>query len=305
MQTLRIADVQRAADMELGARLVERAKMLGADLAGIVNLAELSQSPSHRLLNILGDQVDGRRVKPETPPRNGVDWPQEAGSVLVAGLAHPAKEPMLDWYDHQNSTLGNRRLMRLLAELAGWAENDLGLKTWQASYYVEYGGVYLKDAAVLAGLGVIGQNNLLLTPEFGGQVRLRALFLSSELPSSGPSRFDPCKGCKGYCRRACPQGVFGDEVHNPTRLGLKRLPGRDGRFSRSRCMNRLEKQFAESMGAGAKENPLGMDRPHGTPPHKFVEYCRRCELACPVARRAGGPQRVGSRALAAAEPGGC
>jgi epoxyqueuosine reductase len=33
-------------------------------------------------------------------------------------------------------------------------------------YKVEEGGMFLKDAATLAGLGIIGKNNLLITPEF-------------------------------------------------------------------------------------------------------------------------------------------
>jgi epoxyqueuosine reductase len=33
-------------------------------------------------------------------------------------------------------------------------------------YKVEEAGMFLKDAATLAGLGIIGKNNLLITPEF-------------------------------------------------------------------------------------------------------------------------------------------
>jgi len=51
----------------------------------------------------------------------------------------------------------------------------------------------LKDAAVLAGLGCIGKNNLLLTPEYGSRVRLRAFTIDLVLPSTGPLPFDPCE----------------------------------------------------------------------------------------------------------------
>jgi epoxyqueuosine reductase len=75
-------------------------------------------------------------------------------------------------------------------------------------YHVEKGGIFLKDAAVLAGLGTIGMNNLLITPEFGPRVRLRALFLDAELAPTGPTDFAPCAGCDMPCRSACPQEAF-------------------------------------------------------------------------------------------------
>ena len=76
-------------------------------------------------------------------------------------------------------------------------------------YHVEKGGIFLKDAAMLAGLGIIGANNLLITPQFGPRVRLRALFLDCELAApTGPLNFSPCDGCNQPCWEACPQQAF-------------------------------------------------------------------------------------------------
>jgi len=79
--------------------------------------------------------------------------------------------------------------------------------TWPLPYHIENGGIYLKDAAVLAGLGTIGRNNLLITPEFGPRVRLRALLAGVDLPPTGPAGFDPCEGCPAPCLTDCLGGL--------------------------------------------------------------------------------------------------
>jgi epoxyqueuosine reductase len=47
-------------------------------------------------------------------------------------------------------------------ELADWLFRTHKVRAQSLPYHVEKGGVYLKDAAVYAGLGVVGKNNLLL-----------------------------------------------------------------------------------------------------------------------------------------------
>jgi hypothetical protein len=56
-------------------------------------------------------------------------------------------------------------------------------------YRVEHGGTLFKDAAALAGLGTIGKNNLVITPEYGPHVRLKAMFLDVDLEPTGPIGF--------------------------------------------------------------------------------------------------------------------
>ena len=69
-------------------------------------------------------------------------------------------------------------------------------------------GLYLKDAAALAGIGPIGKNNLLITEEFGSQVRLRAIVTTSPLVLGQPiyeSKF--CEQCN-MCVDSCPAGAL-------------------------------------------------------------------------------------------------
>jgi GNAT superfamily N-acetyltransferase len=128
-------------------------------------------------------------------------------------------------------------------------------------YQIEYGGAFLKDAAALAGLGVIGKNNLLVTPRYGPRLRLRGIFMEAELEPTGPlTDFAPCVGCDRPCHRACPKGAF-----------------RSGKFERALCKQEQDQRDVdfEVMDGSI----LGVDGACNV-----TAYCRACELACPVAR---------------------
>ncbi|NQT27025.1 hypothetical protein HQ585_16840, partial [candidate division KSB1 bacterium] len=65
----------------------------------------------------------------------------------------------MDWWDGGN-TIGNRQLMKISGSLKQWLLNEHGLNVLPLPYYVEYGGLFLKDAAVQTELAGFGQ-----TPE--------------------------------------------------------------------------------------------------------------------------------------------
>jgi len=64
-----------------------------------------------------------------------------------------------------------------------------------------------KSAAVLAGLGWIGKNCLLVTPEFGPRVRIATILIGCELPSGVPMTKSICGACDA-CVSACPGGFI-------------------------------------------------------------------------------------------------
>ncbi|MEA3231699.1 MAG: hypothetical protein U9Q05_08095 [Thermodesulfobacteriota bacterium] len=59
-----------------------------------------------------------------------------------------------------------------------WLEKEKGITAEKLPYHIESGGIFLKDAAALAGLGCIGKNNMLVLMKYGPRVRLRALLLN-------------------------------------------------------------------------------------------------------------------------------
>jgi len=75
-------------------------------------------------------------------------------------------------------------------------------------------GLYLKDAAALAGIGPIGRNNLLITEAYGSQVRLRSLVTEAELSSGTPiHKSEYCRNCNN-CVDSCPAGALEGGKYN-------------------------------------------------------------------------------------------
>ena len=151
----------------------------------------------------------------------------------------------------------------------------MGFKAETLPYHVENGGIFLKDAAVMAGLGCIGKNNLFVTPDFGPRVRLRTLLLDVGLPATGTVDFNPCHGCAMPCRAACPQAAFQKKIYHEAELGLAELPGRSGVYSRRLCNFQMEIDIRNSEEVRIEGQNI---------PGKITKYCRLCEFACPVGK---------------------
>ncbi|MDR1482714.1 MAG: aminotransferase class I/II-fold pyridoxal phosphate-dependent enzyme [Synergistaceae bacterium] len=62
-------------------------------------------------------------------------------------------------------------------------------------------------AGKYAGLGTIGANHCLLTPEFGPRVRVVSVITDAELPPDPMISYELCSGC-GRCAASCPIGAF-------------------------------------------------------------------------------------------------
>ena len=170
--------------------IIKKARSLGATMTGIASTASLENSPSY--------QVYGKTA-----------WPEEARSVLVLALVHEKNEPELDWWGIPGGTRGNQRLKKISIRLKKILKEEFNINAQTLPYQLTDGGIFLKDAAALAGLGIIGINNLLITPEFGPCTRLRALFLEKELTPTGPIDFSPCDTCNKACWQACPYASGG------------------------------------------------------------------------------------------------
>jgi epoxyqueuosine reductase len=240
--------------------IVEKAKALGASLAGIASIEDLKASKSYEVYAKSPFYEEYDRESPNYFEFKGVEWREEHKSILVWALVHPASEPALDWWSMKvKGFTPGMGVMRLQSKkLRLWLNEDLGINALSLPYQIEFGGAFLKDSAALAGLGVIGKHNLLVTPEFGTRVRLRGIFMEAALEPTGPIDFDPCNGCDRPCHRACPRDAF-----------------RSGAFERALCKQENDQRDADVEILDG--SIMGIDEPS-----EVTKPCRYCELACPV-----------------------
>lgn len=267
-------------DLKASAKIISKAKELGASMAGWALIGDLKKAPSANLAPKMPYRRDefedaSYRMDASLKLKHGeVNWPEDAKSVLAIGVAHPKEKPEMDWWVGRTNPPGNKILMSIIKELCKWIEKEYGYNCIHFPYQVGMGGLYLKDVCVLAGLGCVGDNNLVITPEFGPRVRLRALAVDVEMPPTGPIDFYPCRNCDKPCRKACPQKAMDKIVYLPKDYdGLTKLPGRTGVYNIAKC----EEQITKDVDSAKEELLEGQ-----TEPEKIVRYCRRCEFACPI-----------------------
>jgi len=236
-------------EQDLSVAIIEKALALGASLAGISSLQSIRQSPSHLY-------------------SKNVRWPSKAKAVIILALKHPSTEPSLDWWDGNQGTAGNRKLISITRQLKRWLKKNHGIVANDLPYYIHKGGIFLKDSAACAAMGVIGKNNLLITPVYGPRIRLRALFVNCTLtPTKGSKDFLPCENCQAPCIEACPQNAF-----------------ESGSYDRLLCQKQMEHDEKESSIAKNTGSFYLSDPP--------IKYCRACELSCPVGHEDKDDERI-------------
>ena len=240
-----------ASGSTLTGQIIAKARSFRGIRAAMARLSEVLAAPSY------GTDAERSRTWFRCTEETGFMRPPEAGSVMMLGLKHPQDSPELDWWIGGN-TEGNRRLIHIAATLKRWLRREHALEALSLPYRREKGGVFLKDAAVIAGLGIIGKNNLLLHPEWGPRIRLRAILLDADLRPTPPIKiFDPCSTCEKFCHSACPQKAFQKETYHP-----------------SACLVQMKEDLA-------RKAP-GKDNHNNGKPAAFIKYCRACEFACPI-----------------------
>ena len=264
----------------LSSYIINKALEFGASSAGIANIEDLKAMPSFRMMPMRPHIDRVGAVENETGlPEGVVAWPGGMKSVLVITYHHPEDDKYMDcWLDWKNPP-GNVALAGINKNVHQWLlDNIPEVDSIPMGYYVEKGSIWLKDAAVAAGLGVVGKNNILVTPRFGPRVRLRAMYLSADLPSTGPTSWDPCKDCAEFCRKACPQQAFSETVYDPKDYdGLEKLPGRTGCYDLRKCDVQMGIDEANEQTGDIPVPGYGIV-------HSVLPYCRKCEFSCPVGK---------------------
>ena len=138
---------------------------------------------------------------------------KESQTVIIIGMH--LYDLVLDAWTRDPEFNKNFQFVDTILEKLLYQIKDFLEKRGYDSELISYKpGLYLKDAAALAGIGPIGRNNLIITEQFGSQVRLRALTTTAPLKCGTPileSKY--CENCN-KCIEACPAQAFRDGKYN-------------------------------------------------------------------------------------------
>ncbi len=155
----------KCTDKTLAEQIRNKALEFGADVGGIASVQDLKESPSHLIYPELPSYSGVGSLEDVRSKSRAVNWPKKAQSAVVIGLSHPEGKAELDWWQEglKGGTKGNKILMSINARLSTWLREEKGLEVYPLPYHLEKGGIFLKDATVLAGLGCLGRSNLFVS----------------------------------------------------------------------------------------------------------------------------------------------
>lgn len=177
----------------------EAAYFLGADLCGIAPAARFAKAPAG--------------FRPE-------DIWQDARSAVVFACRLPGTSVNADScvpYTHVNG-LVTQAVDQLSFKLALWLE-DQGLAAvpipsddpyehWAPEKSYGRAILSLRHAGHLAGLGVLGRNNLLINAKYGNLIQIGAVLVNRDLSGDALADYQGCPpGCR-LCIQQCPQGAL-------------------------------------------------------------------------------------------------
>jgi epoxyqueuosine reductase len=220
--------------MNLTERIKTKAHDLGFDLIGIAPAERAPHAEAYRRWLERGYQAGmawlARNPERREDPRQVVTGAQ---SVVVVGLSYFVLNPPDElWQDPARGRIARYAwgldyhdlMLPRLRELADFIDRETGRARRQRSY-VDTGPVLERDFAAQAGLGFIGKNSLLISPQLGSYLFLGEILVDLELdydePPKDPDGGASCRvgppgqskrvGTCGHCTRCldiCPTHAF-------------------------------------------------------------------------------------------------
>ncbi len=253
------------------AQIKQKARELGADLVGIAD----------------GAKLDTRHITEH-----------DGGRVIVLGVRTQAgSSRILPWNDrnkYYNDELSLTFLEEVSLELVYWLE-DAGypaiivppthVDPWR------YDGdpkkhqstlLSMPHAAVEAGLGTLGLNLQLLTPQYGPRVILTAVLSSLDVECDRPMTEALCLGPEcGRCLKACPGDVIGHWERDWEKCDQYRSPHGFAHLSDylGRVIDEPDAQKKKAMLRSEDSFDLWQSILRGA---GVITGCRRCADVCPV-----------------------
>jgi epoxyqueuosine reductase len=188
--------------MDLKHDLREMATQLGADLFGVAHADALKDAPpGHRPLELLSNSksiivlaMKMLDAQTDVVPTEGDYFGVSSRQMMFRGH---------NTFISQELDRVGYAVARFL-EKAGFKAYHQMASTGGTDERYLMGLLSLKHMAVQAGLGVLGHNSLLITPQFGPRVRLTAIVTNAEIQPDTPMDENFCERCENPCVSLCP-----------------------------------------------------------------------------------------------------
>ncbi len=179
---------------------------LGADLFGVASIESFDDAPmGHRPTDILS--------KAKSVIVVGMKMLDAQADILPTNGNYFAISPRQDMY-RGHYTFISQELDRIGYTVARFLEKK-GFKAYHqmastggTDQRYLMGLLSLKHMAVQAGLGVLGHNSLLITPQYGPRVRLTAILTDAQMPPDTPLSKNFCRDCEKMCISMCPANAL-------------------------------------------------------------------------------------------------
>ena len=234
-------------------KILARAREEGAAVAGIVRIADLRNAPSYPAYD----------ADPFYPEYKGWSGRTSSSPCWSGGWPIPAAEPVLDWWSLKvkGFTPGNRELAAQSKRLRTWMNDELGMGALLAAVPDRVRRRLSQGRRGARRPGRDRQEQPRGHPEYGPRIRWRGIFMEADLEPTGPLQgFDPV-----------PRAA-------PSRAG-RRVPRTRSPAARSSALCASSGRTSSTWTSRSWTARCSASRR----PSNVTEYCRVCELACPVA----------------------
>jgi epoxyqueuosine reductase QueG len=215
------------ADAALGQEICEYARSLGSELYGVASAASYGErfpgkpQPGRFVQDARSVIVIGLPFEPGTV--STVLRPELAGLRARAneeiGVSHVQPQGAERFFLAEELAILNDDVLHMGYRMARFLRHH----GWHALYFppakqndrFRTAPFYHMPAMYLAGMGTLGLNASILTPQFGPRVWVTSIITDAPLPAGQPLAEELCKRC-GLCVKNCPIGALdGQGWKNP------------------------------------------------------------------------------------------
>ena len=226
-QSAEVHSPSPAASTTFAQALEAQARSLGAELYGVASAEAYASrfpdkpAPAKFVADARSVIVIGLPFEPGTmatvlrPELSGLR--RRATDQVTASTVHPAGAE--SYFMSEENAILSRELGLMGYKIAkylrhqGW--NALHLPIAKQDNRFRTAPFYHMPAMYLAGLGTLGMNFSIITPQFGPRVKVTSIITDCPLPAGQPMATDMCDECR-LCVENCPiQALDGNKGKNP------------------------------------------------------------------------------------------